>query len=222
MQFINNDKDFNQLNKKLILQFKCFALFMSLFATACNQNENKKLRIFSKNEIQKTIVIQPYLKFSKIAINNLAQQLKTFNKNIIIRKNIDFPDSAYYQPRNRYRADIIIKDLKQHIGNDSIIVGITDKDISVTKDGIYDWGVMGLGYRPGKSCVVSTFRLNKKNIEQQFYKVVLHELGHTEGLPHCPVSSCLMRDAEGKNPLDDEKDFCKDCKQFLINKHWNL
>lgn len=81
---------------------------------------------------------------------------------------------------------------------------------------------MGLGCRPGKSCVVSDFRMAVKNRNQQFYKVVLHELGHTEGLPHCKTKTCLMRDAEGGNHLDQEKDFCKNCKDFLINKDWNL
>lgn len=81
---------------------------------------------------------------------------------------------------------------------------------------------MGLGYRPGKSCVVSDFRMAGKNSNQQFYKVVLHELGHTEGLSHCTVKTCLMRDAEGGNHLDEEKDFCKKCKSFLMNKGWQL
>jgi archaemetzincin len=95
-------------------------------------------------------------------------------------------------------------------------------DISTTKNGIKDWGIMGLGYRPGKSCVVSDFRMAVKNRNQQFYKVVLHELGHTEGLPHCKTKTCLMRDAEGGNHLDEEKDFCKNCKDFLLNKGWQL
>jgi archaemetzincin len=29
-----------------------------------------------------------------------------------------------------------------------------------------------------------------------------------------------MRDAEGGNPLDEEKDFCKNCTKFLKNNGW--
>jgi archaemetzincin len=53
---------------------------------------------------------------------------------------------------------------------------------------------------------------------EQLFKVVLHEIGHTMGLPHCPVQTCLMRDAEGGNPLDDEKDYCTACKKNLQKK----
>jgi archaemetzincin len=81
---------------------------------------------------------------------------------------------------------------------------------------------MGLGYRPGKSCVVSDFRLSCKNKNEQCYKLVLHELGHTAGLPHCKVKTCLMRDAKGGNPFDQEKSFCGECKSFLKSKGWKL
>ena len=81
---------------------------------------------------------------------------------------------------------------------------------------------MGLGYRPGRSCVVSDFRVSHKNKNQQFYKLVLHELGHTEGLSHCKEKTCLMRDAEGGNHLDEENDFCRNCKNFLLKKGWEL
>jgi archaemetzincin len=31
-----------------------------------------------------------------------------------------------------------------------------------------------------------------------------------------------MRDAEGKNPTNEEKEFCKDCKKQLQKKGWKL
>ncbi|WP_264558052.1 matrixin family metalloprotease [Flavobacterium sp. N1718] len=90
------------------------------------------------------------------------------------------------------------------------------------KNNVKDWGVMGLGYHPGAACVVSDFRLRKHHQENQLYKVVLHELGHTEGLPHCPKRSCIMRDAEGKIPLQEEKAFCSKCRAFLNDRQWRI
>jgi len=170
----------------------------------------------------KVIVIQPLGDFKLVQARKVFVQVKQINPNVVLRKSISFPEIAYYKPRNRYRADSIIRTLRNTIGRDSVIVGLSNSDISVTKNGIQDWGVMGLGYRPGKSCVVSDFRMAVKNRNEQFYKVVLHELGHTEGLPHCKIKTCLMRDADGGNHLNEEKDFCENCKSFLISKGWNL
>ena len=101
-------------------------------------------------------------------------------------------------------------------------IGLTNKDISTTKGKFKDWGVMGLGFCPGKACVVSTFRLSKKETLDQLYKISVHELGHTHGLPHCTTKTCFMRDAEGKNPLKEETNFCPKCKLFLQTKGCTL
>jgi archaemetzincin len=198
---------------------KCYFLILlfSLISCTNRNNENSVEKIHSK----KVIVIQPLGNFELEQSNKVFSEIRTINPNVVLRQNIPFPENTYYKPRNRYRADSIIKNLKNHIGKDSVIVGLSHFDISTTKNGIKDWGIMGLGYRPGKSCVVSDFRVSVKNKNQQFYKLVLHELGHTAGLPHCKVKTCLMRDAEGGNPLDEEKDFCKNCAKFLKNNGCN-
>lgn len=95
-------------------------------------------------------------------------------------------------------------------------------DISTSKGEIKDWGVMGLGYCPGKSCVASSFRLSAQKRQQQFFKVAIHELGHTQGLAHCANKTCLMRDAEGSNYLNEETGFCENCKAVLVKKGWKL
>ena len=124
-------------------------------------------------------------------------------------KPIKIPEEAYYPPRNRYRADTIIRKLSDKTEKGFVTLGLTNKEISVTKGEIKDFGVMGLGYRPGKACVASSFRVNKRRRLQQHFKVAIHEIGHTQGLPHCPNKTCFMRDAEGGNPTDELIDFCK-------------
>lgn len=170
----------------------------------------------------RVVVVQPFGLFSAAEAKTIVAQISALGAEVVLRDNLPIPKSFYYSPRNRYRADSLIRFLKTQVGRDSIIVGILNEDISTTKDDVVDWGVMGLGYRPGNSCVVSSFRINKKKRAEQLYKVVLHELGHTEGLDHCPEVTCLMRDAEGGNPLDEEKDFCGRCKAQLKRKGWGL
>lgn len=146
---------------------------------------------------------------------------KTIPKNYFI--NVKSP---------RYRADSIIHYLKT-IKPDSIdyIVGLTAFDISTTKRDAKgnilkpehkytDWGIFGLGYVPGPSCVVSSHRL-KTNNKNLFYsrikKVVIHELGHNLGLPHCKNKNCIMTDAVEKiSTIDNEgQDLCDDCRKQI-------
>ncbi|MBF4486469.1 MULTISPECIES: zinc-dependent metalloprotease family protein [unclassified Flavobacterium] len=197
------------------MKYRFLILLCSFISCTNARKENE----FKKSKV---IVIQPLGDFKTEQSQLVFTEIKTINLNVVLRPNISFPENSYYKPRNRYRADSIIKSIKDNIGKDSLIVGLSNHDISTTYKGVKDWGVMGLGYRPGKSCVVSDFRMSGKNRNQQFYKVVLHELGHTEGLPHCETKTCLMRDAEGGNHLDEEKEFCEKCKSFLVKKGWNL
>ena len=177
---------------------------------------------FTPNKREMIVVIQPLGKFSNVEAKLVFKEIQKINPKAVLKSNIPFPIKSYYKPRNRYRADSIIKFLSSRIGKDSVVIGLSEKDISTTKNNVKDWGIMGLGYRPGNACVVSSFRLSKKNKTEQFYKVALHELGHTQGLPHCKNKTCLMRDAEGRNTLNEEKEFCSSCKSHLKKKNWKL
>lgn len=194
-------------------------LLLLLLLIGCKQR-SKKLQ---NQRIEKPVIIlQPLNTFSYQTLLFLKDSIEQFYPvRVQIAKAKEFPVNCYYKPRNRYRADSTIKWLRQ-IKPDSIrtIVGITDADISTSKGLYKDFGVMGLGYQPGGSCVISTVRLQKPvttslQLRQRLFKVVVHEMGHNFGLSHCPNQTCIMVDAEGKMKLDKEKDFCADCKQKL-------
>ncbi len=171
-------------------------------------------------EPDKVICIQPFTDFKASDASYVFNYLKKNYQNVLLCDPISLPSSAYVKQRNRYRADSLIRYLRDYRQGDSITVGLTNYDISTTKNGVADWGVMGLGYRPGRACVISTYRLKNKNKnkKEQLLKVTMHEIGHTFNLPHCNNKTCLMRDAEGGNPLDEEKDFCNHCKLMLQKK----
>jgi len=190
-----------------------------LFLVSCNEKHNSPIKV----ETEKIILqLQPFKDIRIDEVKNIAKQIETIYPNVEVLPAIDFPENSYYQPRNRYRADSIIKFLSSQTKDNFIKVGLTGKDISATKGNIKDFGIMGLGYRPGKACVASSFRLNPSKRKEQFYKIIIHEIGHTQGLKHCPEKTCFMRDAEGGNPTDEETDFCDNCKEFLKNKHWKF
>jgi len=186
--------------------------------------------IDSFKEEKKVIAIQTLNGFP----NNLTDTVKKaieeyYHFKTVVYEDCKIPKDFYVTIKSpRYRADSIIRYLRTN-KPDSInhIIGLTKVDISVTKydkngaiksptSKYKDWGIFGLGFRPGVSCVVSSYRL--KHTSQQKYidrlkKVSLHELGHNLGLPHCPGRNCFMRDAaETIKTIDSvELNLCQKC-----------
>ncbi len=201
------------------MRFNFLFFVLILLMISCKENHKTE----PKKKDQKFVLqLQPFSDMKTQEVENIAKQIRLIYPEVAILEKIDFPKNSYYQKRNRYRADSIIQFLSLQTGNGFVKIGLTHKDISATKGNIEDFGVMGLGYRPGKSCVASSFRLNPAKRESQFYKIIIHEIGHTQGLPHCPEKTCFMRSAEGGNPTDEEKDFCPKCKKHLKSKNWKF
>ncbi len=209
-------------------------LLISIFLTlnifilfSCNENSHTNLVTNDKAKppIQSveaiTIEIQPFEDLPDSYLTYVEMELKKIYDRVEVKPRIELPKKAFNK-RLRYRADTIIEYLSQITINHHLKMGLTSKDISCTNGKYPDWGVMGLGYCPGKSCVASSFRLDKTKVKEQLFKVAIHELGHTQGLPHCPVKTCFMRDAKGKNNTDEEKEFCVKCKAVLVKAGWNL
>jgi archaemetzincin len=199
------------------------AYLLITLAFSCKEKTNdKSLPKTKTSRQQKVIVIQPYSDLSLSQAEYIITEIKKVCPNVKVNTSIPLPPTAYYAKNNRYRADSLIAIQRRIANGKYTLLGLTSKDISTTKGNTKDFGVMGLGFCPGTACVVSTYRLRGKNRMEKFRKVTLHELAHTEGLPHCPDPHCYMRDAKGKDYLDEEIDFCKICKPRLINKGWKL
>ncbi len=151
--------------------------------------------------------------------DSVYRKIRTIVPGVTLAPAEALPRSAYFAPLKRYMADSLIAWMARRAGPKQVFAGITRDDISTTKGKAQYYRVMGLGYQPGKACVSSDSRMKNKSA---FWKVVIHELGHTTGLPHCTVKTCFMRDAEGGNPTDEEKEFCPSCKNELLKSGWKL
>jgi archaemetzincin len=148
--------------------------------------------------------------------------LAFFAGEVVVLPRQPLPGSAYYRPRSRYRADALLDWLRPRLPSDGYrLVGLTAADISTTKPPHDDWGVMGLATLEGTVCVLSTYRCRLRATDREhgrlrLGKVIVHEVGHTLGLAHCPRVGCLMEDARGSVlTTDREYDFCAACRSRL-------
>lgn len=202
-----------------------YTLFLLVigFISGCGNDKNKpggqvKTDVPLKDKTV-NIKILPLGKTTEPFITSVYTDLKKIIPSVQLLPHEAMPAAAFYKPRNRYRADTLIHWMSDRAKENEVYIGITMQDISTPKGDNPDYGVMGLGFQPGKACVASSMRLRNKT---NFFKVVIHELGHTAGLPHCPVKTCFMRDAEGGDPTGEEKEFCDNCRNFLLKKGWKL
>lgn len=135
--------------------------------------------------------------------------------------NLDL--SAYYSPeRGQYNATLILAHLLRHLPErDSKIVGLTKVDLFMP---VLTF-VFGQAQLNGPGAVVSTFRLRNEYyglppsmplLYERTVKEIIHELGHTFGLVHCPDYSCVMHASTYVEEVDlKEARLCSDCSAAL-------
>jgi archaemetzincin len=190
----------------------------------CRSHQNK-LNPAEQAIKQRTIALLPYNGFNTALFRDIKNEIAGFyHCSIKILPAQPLPASAWYAPRSRYKADSLLVFQQAFASNVDAVAGFTAKDISTSNGSIPDWGVFGLGYCPGKACVISVYRLQKASnttgqLKERLIKVVLHELGHNFGLPHCSQSAtCLMADAGGTlaQVNREQKALCDACRKKLL------
>jgi archaemetzincin len=214
-----------RIGAKKVLWLICFMSFFS-----CKE----KLRLQDPWTI---MVIQPVNGFSSVHTSFVKHELEAFfGKKIEVLPLQILPETfANYQKGKRYDAVKIIKWLTPFAGDSVLsVIALTDDDIFTTQrdasgqikkpESTYRiWGIFGLGYCPGRSCVVSEKRLysdDARKFAHRLRTVAIHEVGHNLGLPHCPNKGCIMSDANEKMATVDMSgdDYCEDCNRKIGRK----
>jgi archaemetzincin len=201
--------------KKYIKAILLIFLFLS-----CKSEKNNKINNLSKNK--KTVIhIVPLGNVNITTLEFVKEIIYDFYQiECIIEPKKELTTDILTASKTRYEASLILK--KYNSIQNTLL--ITEKDIACNniKRKVKEWGIFGLGYRPGKTCVVSTYRLKKGITEAKFKdrlkKVCIHEVGHNLGLPHCTYNSlCIMNDANGTISQVDKEQifFCVNCKKQI-------
>jgi archaemetzincin len=201
-------------------------LFVILLATA--------LFSYCSNPAKKRLIgLQPLGQYDREQLQYIRKEVQHFfNTPVVILAERTIPAAFINTSKGeRYSADSVIKWLA-HTAPDSItkVVGLTHNDIFTTikenghvKEPAYKyavWGIFGLGYMPGRSCIISDHRIQTNDtlrFHHRLRTVVIHELGHNMGLPHCPTKNCIMNDANERIETVDKSadDYCATCKDRL-------
>jgi archaemetzincin len=130
----------------------------------------------------------------------------------------DRPTDAYDPRRQQHSSTRILKWLlERRPAHATKVVGITDVDLFIPIL-TFVYGEAQLG---GAAAVVSTARLLSDNgflpdpalLTSRLEKECLHELGHTFGLLHCPLPTCVMARSVTLAQVDmKEPLLCHDCE----------
>ncbi|RPI04690.1 MAG: archemetzincin, partial [Ignavibacteriae bacterium] len=127
-----------------------------------------------------------------------------------VRRNapLPLPAAAFNEARGQYEALQVMRAVTEAAPeNASRVLGILEKDLSIPMLTF----VFGQAQLRGRIAIMSLARLrqefyglpaNKTLTEIRAMKEALHELGHTFGLVHCPVPSCLMPLAKAIQHVD--------------------
>ena len=129
--------------------------------------------------------------------------------------------SEFYDPtRRQYDGNKILKEVDTAYSSLSYkTIGLFRVDIFIP---ILTY-IYGQAILNGSTGIASLFRLknelygmkqNDKLLFERFVKVVIHELGHTFGLIHCHVPTCVMRSSAYVEILDQKSSsLCPSCRK---------
>jgi archaemetzincin len=133
------------------------------------------------------------------------------------------PPNAFDPRRRQYDSVHFLRTLVAACPNDADrLLGITSRDLCIPMLTF----VFGQAQLRGRVALVSTARL-----DTQFYgmpaernallarsrKEVLHEMGHTFGLIHCPDATCAMSLSTAIQHVDAKSDkYCGTCNALLL------
>ena len=128
---------------------------------------------------------------------------------------------AFDKKRSQYNSSLLLNEVRVYAARRQQdfhrIIGIVDADM-------FSFGLnyfFGEAYTPGSAALVSVWRLKpefcKDRPNQPLYllraqKEVVHELGHTLGVKHCPHSLCDMHFSNSIFDTDKKQNLlCDEC-----------
>ncbi|MEK6851463.1 MAG: peptidase zinc-dependent [Candidatus Thermoplasmatota archaeon] len=123
------------------------------------------------------------------------------------------PPEAFVPSRRQWDAEPILRGLPK--SSSETVVAVTDADLFV--EGLHF--VFGLADAFGGVVLVSVARLRSRDpavTQRRLLTEVVHELGHTLGMAHCPDAACVQHFSNSLEDTDAKgAAFCPACEAHL-------
>lgn len=171
---------------------------------------------------EKNIIISPINVHDPSLFEQIGEEVfRIFRYPVRFCNLLDEIDFAYSTERKQYNSTKILEKLTKNAPKDSLkIVAICERDLYIP----VLTHVFGEAQLKGKSCIVSTYRLKdtasllnpELAFSERVVKEVVHELGHTFNIHHCPDKFCVMHYCRSLNDVDNKNiSLCRYCSVFL-------
>jgi archaemetzincin len=132
--------------------------------------------------------------------------------------------SEFYDPaRRQYNGDMLLRKVDNLFDSGTLKnLGLFNVDLFIP---ILTF-IFGQAHLGGRSGIASSYRLHNERyglakdpdlLAERLIKEVIHELGHTFGLIHCPVPSCVMQSSTYVEHIDQkESHLCMGCRKLIL------
>jgi archaemetzincin len=163
--------------------------------------------------------------FEEDFLYKIAESVKNeFHCEVFIREgHLDLSD-FYDAGRRQYNGTKLLHEIESAFSSDQYkTLGLFSVDLFIP---ILTY-IFGQAFLNGRCGIASHYRFSnqrygisedEKSILDRFRKEVIHELGHTFGLIHCHIPSCVMRSSTYVEDIDQKSaTLCLKCKNKLGN-----
>lgn len=129
--------------------------------------------------------------------------------------------SEFYDPvRRQYNGTKLLREIDSQYSGESLkILGLFSVDLFIP---ILTY-IFGQAYLNGRTGIASLYRFKNERygmktddvfLLERFKKEVIHELGHTFGLIHCHIPTCVMLSSTYVEDIDQKSaNLCLKCRQ---------
>jgi archaemetzincin len=191
------------------------------FIITLNLFQNKFSLFLNMNLRHITLI--SYGHFEKGFVEIIADSVKHEFSYLVNTEECHLDLSRFYDPsRRQYDGNRLLHEIDSNFSSGSLkTIGLFRVDLFIP---ILTY-IYGQAFLNGRSAIASLFRLNNERygmpmdediLLERFKKEVIHELGHTFGLKHCHIPTCVMKSSTYVEDIDQKSNkFCNNCREEL-------